>query len=180
MGQSILSIGRQCGPDRLFVGPCVTVCGPLHLAVHRGESLTGILYLRPGGWPPAEVIVDIEALLNARDRLEVPGSCRVPCRTSQTPKALTRDVTKRLARRESARNEFCGPQALETEHGRETVAPPGNQAENRANKLHPKPPRQCSTLPFVRNTPIVTLWMAREKPIPMAGRSQVRDQFWWI
>ena len=58
------------------------------LAVHRGESLTGILYLRPGGWPPAEVIVDIEALLNARDRLEAPGSCRAPCTTSQTPKAL--------------------------------------------------------------------------------------------
>jgi predicted nuclease of predicted toxin-antitoxin system len=35
------------------------------LAVHRGEPITGILYLRPGGRPPAEVIVDIEALLNA-------------------------------------------------------------------------------------------------------------------
>ncbi|ETX03618.1 hypothetical protein [Candidatus Entotheonella palauensis] len=35
------------------------------LAVHRGEPLTGILYLRPGGRPPAEVIIDIEALLDA-------------------------------------------------------------------------------------------------------------------
>ena len=35
------------------------------LAVHRGEPITGILYLRPGGRPPAEVIVDIEALLDA-------------------------------------------------------------------------------------------------------------------
>jgi len=35
------------------------------LAVHRGEPFTGILYLRPGGRPPAEVIVDIEALLDA-------------------------------------------------------------------------------------------------------------------
>lgn len=35
------------------------------LAVHRGEAITGILYLCPGGRPPAEVIVDIEALLHA-------------------------------------------------------------------------------------------------------------------
>ena len=35
------------------------------LAVHRGEPIRGILYLRPGGRPPAEVIVDIEALLDA-------------------------------------------------------------------------------------------------------------------
>jgi predicted nuclease of predicted toxin-antitoxin system len=35
------------------------------LAVHRGEPVIGILYLRPGGRPPAEVIVDIEALLEA-------------------------------------------------------------------------------------------------------------------
>lgn len=35
------------------------------LAVHRGEPITGILYLRPGGRPPAEVMVDIEALLDA-------------------------------------------------------------------------------------------------------------------
>jgi predicted nuclease of predicted toxin-antitoxin system len=35
------------------------------LAVHRGEPFTGILYLRPGGQPPAEVIVDIEVLLDA-------------------------------------------------------------------------------------------------------------------
>lgn len=35
------------------------------LAVHRDESITGIVYLRPGGRPPAEVIVDIEALLEA-------------------------------------------------------------------------------------------------------------------
>jgi predicted nuclease of predicted toxin-antitoxin system len=35
------------------------------LAVHRGEPLTGILYLRPGGRPPAEVIIDIAALLDA-------------------------------------------------------------------------------------------------------------------
>jgi predicted nuclease of predicted toxin-antitoxin system len=35
------------------------------LAVHRGESITGILYLRPGGRPPAEVIADVQALLDA-------------------------------------------------------------------------------------------------------------------
>jgi len=35
------------------------------LAVHRGEAITGILYLRPGGRPPAEVIADIEALMEA-------------------------------------------------------------------------------------------------------------------
>jgi predicted nuclease of predicted toxin-antitoxin system len=35
------------------------------LAVHRGESITGILYLRPGGRPPAEVMADIEALMAA-------------------------------------------------------------------------------------------------------------------
>ena len=33
------------------------------LAVHRGEPFTGILYLRPGGRPPAEVISDLEALM---------------------------------------------------------------------------------------------------------------------
>lgn len=37
--------------------------GPL--AVHRNESITGILFLRPGGRPPAEVISDIEALMAA-------------------------------------------------------------------------------------------------------------------
>lgn len=35
------------------------------LAVHRGESITGILYLRPGGRPPDEVMVDIQALMDA-------------------------------------------------------------------------------------------------------------------
>lgn len=35
------------------------------LAVHRGESITGILYLRPGGRPPSEVIVDVQALMEA-------------------------------------------------------------------------------------------------------------------
>ena len=33
------------------------------LAVHRGEPITGILYLRPGGRAPAEVISDLEALM---------------------------------------------------------------------------------------------------------------------
>ena len=35
------------------------------LAVHRGEPITGILYLRPGGRPPPEVIADVHALLEA-------------------------------------------------------------------------------------------------------------------
>jgi predicted nuclease of predicted toxin-antitoxin system len=35
------------------------------LAVHRNESITGIIFLRPGGRPPAEVISDIEALMAA-------------------------------------------------------------------------------------------------------------------
>ena len=35
------------------------------LAVHRGEPLTGIVYLRPGGRPPAQVIVDVQALMDA-------------------------------------------------------------------------------------------------------------------
>ena len=35
------------------------------LAVHRHESITGILFLRPGGRRPAEVISDIEALMAA-------------------------------------------------------------------------------------------------------------------
>lgn len=33
------------------------------LAVYRREPVTGILYLRPGGRPPDEVIADMEALL---------------------------------------------------------------------------------------------------------------------
>ena len=36
------------------------------LAVHRRESFTGILYLRPGGRPPDEVIADLSALLDAQ------------------------------------------------------------------------------------------------------------------
>ena len=35
------------------------------LAVHRGESITGILYLRPGGRPPVEVMADAQALNEA-------------------------------------------------------------------------------------------------------------------
>ena len=35
------------------------------LAVHRGEAITGIVYLRPGGRPPAEVIADVQTLLDA-------------------------------------------------------------------------------------------------------------------
>jgi len=35
------------------------------LAVHRGESVTGILYLRPGGRPPDQVIEDLKVLLVA-------------------------------------------------------------------------------------------------------------------
>ncbi|MEE8304216.1 MAG: DUF5615 family PIN-like protein [Candidatus Tectomicrobia bacterium] len=33
------------------------------LAVHRSEAITGILYLRPGGRPPAAVMADIRALM---------------------------------------------------------------------------------------------------------------------
>jgi hypothetical protein len=35
------------------------------LAVHRGEAITGILYLRPRGRPPAEVMADLQALMDA-------------------------------------------------------------------------------------------------------------------
>jgi predicted nuclease of predicted toxin-antitoxin system len=35
------------------------------LAMHRGERLTGIMYLRPGGRPPAQVMADLQALLEA-------------------------------------------------------------------------------------------------------------------
>jgi len=35
------------------------------LAVHRGEAITGIVYLRPGGRPPAEVMTDVQALIEA-------------------------------------------------------------------------------------------------------------------
>src|SRR5262249_53207978 len=35
------------------------------LAVHRGEPIIGILYLRPGGRPPAQVIAVVQALLEA-------------------------------------------------------------------------------------------------------------------
>jgi predicted nuclease of predicted toxin-antitoxin system len=35
------------------------------LAVHRGEPITGIMYLRPGGRPPAQVIADVQSLLAA-------------------------------------------------------------------------------------------------------------------
>ena len=35
------------------------------LAVHRGEPLTGIVYLRPGGRPPAQVMADVQALMDA-------------------------------------------------------------------------------------------------------------------
>lgn len=33
------------------------------LAVHRGEAITGIVYLRPGGRPPAAVLADVQALM---------------------------------------------------------------------------------------------------------------------
>ena len=35
------------------------------LAVQRSEPITGIVYLRPGGRPPAQVIADVQALLEA-------------------------------------------------------------------------------------------------------------------
>ena len=35
------------------------------LAVHRGALFTGIIYLRPGGRPPAQVMADVQALLDA-------------------------------------------------------------------------------------------------------------------
>jgi hypothetical protein len=35
------------------------------LVVHRGEAITGIVYLRPGGHPPVEVTADVQALMDA-------------------------------------------------------------------------------------------------------------------
>ena len=35
------------------------------LAVHHGQTITGIIFLRPGGRPSAEVVTDVEGLLNA-------------------------------------------------------------------------------------------------------------------
>ena len=35
------------------------------LAIHRGEAVTGIIHLRPGGRPPAEVSTDLQELLDA-------------------------------------------------------------------------------------------------------------------
>jgi hypothetical protein len=34
-------------------------------ALHRGQPFTGIIYLRPGGRPPAQVITDLQALIDA-------------------------------------------------------------------------------------------------------------------
>jgi hypothetical protein len=39
---------------------------------------------------------------------------------------------------------------METEQGRNRVAPSGNQTANGENKPWPKPPRHLSTLPFER------------------------------
>ena len=36
------------------------------LAVHRDEPITGILHLRPGGRPPADVASDLQALIDAK------------------------------------------------------------------------------------------------------------------
>jgi predicted nuclease of predicted toxin-antitoxin system len=35
------------------------------LALHRGEPFTGIIYLRPGGRPPQQVISDLQDVINA-------------------------------------------------------------------------------------------------------------------
>jgi len=35
------------------------------LAIHRGQPFTGIIYLRPGGRPPAQVMTDLQALMDA-------------------------------------------------------------------------------------------------------------------
>jgi len=35
------------------------------LAMHRGEPLTGIVYLHPGGRPPAQVMADLQAIICA-------------------------------------------------------------------------------------------------------------------
>jgi hypothetical protein len=45
--------------------PQVHAQTPASLAVHRGEPLTGIVYLRPGGRPPAQVMADVQALMDA-------------------------------------------------------------------------------------------------------------------
>ena len=34
------------------------------LAVHEGQTITGIIHLRPGNRPSAEVIADLQVLLN--------------------------------------------------------------------------------------------------------------------
>ena len=35
------------------------------LAVHRREPFTGIIYFRPGGRPPQQVIADLQSLIEA-------------------------------------------------------------------------------------------------------------------
>ncbi|MCZ6680793.1 MAG: DUF5615 family PIN-like protein [Candidatus Poribacteria bacterium] len=35
------------------------------LAIHRNQPFTGIIYLRPGGRPPAQVITDLQDLIDA-------------------------------------------------------------------------------------------------------------------
>ena len=42
------------------------------LAMHRGEPLTGIVYRRPGGRPPAQVMADLQASFEAEIDLTPP------------------------------------------------------------------------------------------------------------
>lgn len=49
------------------------------LVIHQGETARGIIYLRPGGRPPAEVITDLENLLKA----EMDWTLRLPPKTRQ-------------------------------------------------------------------------------------------------
>ena len=69
------------------------------LAVHRSESFTGILYLRPGGRPPSEVIVDVQALMEAEIDWMPPSHCRVPQGPSAATEALRRDMITVMHRR---------------------------------------------------------------------------------
>jgi hypothetical protein len=62
------------------------------LAVHRNESITGILYLGSRSRPPAEVMANIQALMDVEIDLDTTGRYRVPCRTSEAPEAIRRDV----------------------------------------------------------------------------------------
>ena len=65
------------------------------LAVHRGEPITGILYLRPGGRPPAEVSSDLGSVDESGVRLDATAYRRKPSRSAKTPSCC---VTLRCSR----------------------------------------------------------------------------------